>query len=251
MISAVILAKNEENTIVDCIENLSFCDEVIVIDDNSDDKTTELAKRLKATVFSRAMAYDFSAQRNFGLEKASGDWILFVDADEWVTPELAKEIEEAVRLSSLENNGFYIKRKDYMWDKELKHGEVGSMKLLRLAKRDAGTWEGKVHERWRVKGPTGELEHPFLHYPHQSIKEFLEEINMYTDLRAQELYEKGIKAYWWSIILYPKMKFFINYFFKQGFRDGIPGLIFALLMSFHSFLVRGKLWYLWQQKKSS
>lgn len=248
MITAVILTKNEETHIVDCIESVSFCDEVIVIDDNSTDRTVELAKRAETEVFTRALEDDFSAQRNFGLGKAKGEWVLFVDADERVSASLRDEIIQLTNQLVNQFTGFYIKRTDFMWGKELKYGETGNIKLLRLARKDAGRWEGKVHEEWRVKGLTGELTNHFYHYPHPTVGEFLEEINRYTDIRARQLYERGSKAYWWSIILYPKLKFFLNYFIRQGFRDGVPGLVIAIVMSFHSFLVRGKLWLLWRKK---
>ncbi|MBI2622447.1 glycosyltransferase family 2 protein [Candidatus Microgenomates bacterium] len=249
MISAVILTKNEEKNIEVCLKSLDFCDEIIVIDDNSVDKTVELAKKSKAKVFTRALNNDFSRQRNFGLEKAHEEWVLFIDADERVSPSLCDEITQLTNNPITQCNGFYIKRRDFMWENELKCGETGDIKLLRLARKEGGKWEGRVHEKWKVKGKLGELKNLLLHYPHQTITEFLREINFYTDIRAQELYEKGTSVYWWSIILYPKVKFFRNFFVKKGFLDGLPGLILALMMSFHSFLVRGKLW-LMQQKKN-
>jgi len=87
-----------------------------------------------------------------------------------------------------------------------------------------------------------------MHYPHKSVSEFLREVNFYTNLRSEELYSQGVRTYFWAIILYPKAKFLLNFFLKRGFLDGIEGLIFAVIMSFHSFLVRGKLWLLWQKK---
>lgn len=247
MISAVVLTKNEEKNIVDCIESLSFCDEVIVIDSNSDDKTVELAKRVRAKVFTRSLDDDFASQRNFGLEKANGEWVLFVDADEVISSALRDEIKSEIRNSKSEIAAYLIKRVDFMWGKKLEHGETGNLKLLRLARKDAGRWEGKVHEAWRVKGRVGELTNPLLHYPHQNITEFLKEINYYTNIRAQELYTQTPRhndAGWPSIIIYPVGKFFVNYFLKRGFLDGTAGFIVAIFMSFHSFLVRAKLWLL-------
>lgn len=248
MLSAIILTRNEEQNIVDCIESVSFCDEIIVIDDYSQDRTVELSKREKAHVLKRALKGDFATQRNFGLDQAKGDWVLFIDADERISSALRNEITSLIINRSSLINGYSIKRRDNMWGRELRYGETGNIKLLRLAKKNAGRWEGKVHETWRINGEIEELQNSILHYPHPTVVEFLEEINFYTDLREEELYEKGTKSYWWSIILYPKTKFILNYFVKQGFRDGIPGLVFALLMSFHSFLVRGKLWLLWNKR---
>lgn len=247
MISAVVLTKDEENSIIDCLESLNWCHEIIVVDDFSQDRTIEIINNLKnkkITVFRRALNKDYSKQRNFGLSKANYEWILFVDADERVSPTLRDEI---LKATSERNNydGYFIKRRDFIWGKELRYGETGNIKLLRLAKKNEGWWRGRVHEAWEVKGNIGQLNASLAHYPHQTITEFLREINFYTDIRAKELFDNGTKASWLSIILYPKAKFILNYFLKLGFLDGIEGLIMAILMSFHSFLVRSKLWKLW------
>lgn len=250
-LSAVVLTKNEEKNIKKCLEALSFCDEIIVIDDLSSDKTPEIAQKMKAQVFSHPLNGDFAAQRNYGQEKAQGEWILFVDVDERVTKELRGEVLAAISSQNLPTQklrGFYLSRRDFIWEKELRHGETANVKFLRLARRNVGRWEGHVHEEWKIKGEVGQLQNPLLHYPHQTIKEFLADINFYTTLRAEMLYQKGIKTRFWKIILYPKAKFISNYFLKGGFLDGIPGFLVAIMMSFHSFLVRGKLWLLWQKK---
>jgi glycosyltransferase involved in cell wall biosynthesis len=248
MVSAIVLTKNEEKNIEDCLDTLSWCDEVIVIDDNSIDKTVALAKKKSAQVFIYPLKNNFSQQRNFGLEKAKGDWVLFVDADERVSSALWYEIMEYTNNAINNYSGFYLKRIDSMWGKFLRYGETGNITLLRLAKKDAGKWEGKVHEKWQIKGNTVVLHNVLSHYPHQTIKDFLKEINYYTDLRAAELFDNKVKVRWSSIIFYPKAKFILNYFLRLGFLDGLPGLVFALMMSFHSFLVRAKLWLLWQKK---
>ncbi len=245
-ISAVVLAKNEERNIEACLASLQWCDEVIVIDDNSTDKTVLLAKNMGTKVFVHPLNNNFSKQRNFGLENAQGDWIFFVDADERVSEALVKEIESRIKNQE-SKNGFFIKRLDSMWGKVLQHGETGRVKLLRLAKKNTGKWTGAVHETWRVSGKTEELKNPLMHYPHQTITGFLQEINFYTTLRAQELFEQNASVTWFDIIAYPKAKFIQNYFLKLGFLDGIPGFLSALFMCFHSFLVRGKLWQLRQK----
>lgn len=252
MISAVVLTKNEENTIVDCLESLVWCDEIIVIDDFSTDRTIELVENLKnkkVIIFQRRLLDDFSQQRNFGLEKANNSWVIFVDADERISLSLQYEILSHLTNSLQNYIGYFIPRMDVMWGRTLFHGESGTTKLLRLAKKNAGKWQGAVHERWIVKGQTGKLVNPLIHLPHQTLREFLKEINYYTSLRASELYKKGVRASFWSIILYPKAKFFLNYFVRRGFLDGMEGLIIGHLMSFHSFLVRAKLWLLLQNEK--
>lgn len=245
MISAIILTKNETQNIEKCIKSVSWCDEIVVIDDISSDKTLEIAKKHKVKIYSHPLNNNFSSQRNFGISKSKNEWMLFIDADEIVADALAYEISNVIQLNdqNLKTfNGFYIKRVDFMWGKELKYGETGNIRLLRLARKDAGLWEGMAHERWQIEDPVGKLVNPLQHFPHKTLSKFLEKINFYTDIRAMELKQQNTKVYVWSIIAYPLCKFVINYFLKKGFMDGIHGLVFALVMSFHSFLVRGKLW---------
>lgn len=250
MLSGVIIVKNEEKNIVDCIETLKFCQEIIVVDDYSEDRTPEILERLskvdpRVKVFKRKLDGNFTQQRNFGVEKTTNDWIIFVDSDERISSELATEIKENLSLPDF--GGFLIPRIDFMWGKELKHGETGNVKLLRLFNKKQGSLKGKVHEVWETKSKVGSLINPIKHYPHPTISEFLDEINFYTTIRADELYKEKVRSSLFSIVLYTKGKFIVNYFFKLGFLDGTPGLVHALMMSLHSFLVRGKLWLLWQK----
>ena len=257
MISAVVLAKNEEGNIEECLNSVSFADELIVIDDESTDKTSEIAEKFGAKVIKHPLDNDFSQQRNFALRQvttpsstrgAHGNWTLFVDADERVSPKLREEIQSIIHHSSLTINGYFLKREDTIFGKTLQHGETAGVRLLRLGKIGVGKWEGKVHETWKIKGETGELDTPLEHYPHPTISAFLEDINEYSTLRAEELYEQGVKTNLFLILAYTKGKFLQNYFLKLGLLDGMPGFIVALLMSFHSFLVRSKLYLLWKQE---
>jgi glycosyltransferase involved in cell wall biosynthesis len=245
-LSAIIIAKNEEKNIAQCIQSVKFCDEIIVIDDNSIDKTAAIAKKSGAIVIEHALNEIFSEQRNFGMNKATGDWILFIDADERINDKLKKEI-----LNSINNkqniSGFYLARHDFVFGKFLKHGETSRIELLRLSKQGAGIWKGKVHEVWITSQKTEVLNNPLLHYPHVTVSDFLKDINFYSTLRAQELFEEKKHVFWVSIIVYPKAKFMRNYIVRLGFLDGVPGFIMAAMMSFHSFLVRAKLWLLWEK----
>jgi len=247
-ISSLILTKNEEKNIVDCMESLAWCDEIVVVDDFSEDRTEELAKKIGARVYRRALSGDFSSQRNYGILKCENEWIFSVDADERVSEKLKDEIQTRVE-SVIEENGFSVKRCDELWGKKLMYGETGNAKFIRLAKKNSGKWLGKVHEKWKIDGRVGELKNPLSHFPHQKISEFITEINFYSDIRARELSELGVKVNTVEIFSYPLGKFLVNYFIKLGFLDGIPGLIIANMMSLHSFLVRGKLWLLNQQGK--
>lgn len=246
MISAVVLTKNEERNIKECLAGLKWCDEIWVVDDDSSDKTREIAEKEGARVIRRALAGDFAAQRNYALGLSRGDWVFFVDADERVSPKLAQEIQEAIKKPDID--GFYLKRIDFFMGRWLKHGEIGSVRLLRLAKRKSGAWRRIVDEVWEIKGKTVILKNPLLHYSHPELKQFLSTINERTTLNAREFYKKGVRVTpleW----LKPLAKFIKNYFLLLGFLDGTSGLVFAVMMSLHSFLVRGKLYLLWQKNE--
>ncbi len=250
MISVIVLAKNEEKNLPGCLESIrQLADEILVIDDNSTDKTTEIAKKFGAKVFTHPLNNNFAQQHNFGLEKAKGQWVLFVDADERVSPELIKEIKEKIKSCSIANglpkfDGFYLKRQDFFGGRALRYGETAKVRLLRLAKKGKGKWQREVHETWKIKDKVGELKNPLLHYPHQTISDFIDHVNFHSTLHAQALKKEGVKPSFFRIIFYPKAKFIQNYIFRLGFLDGMPGIIVALMMSFHSFLANSKLYFL-------
>ena len=246
LITAIVLTKNEQESIIGCLKSLNWVNEIIVVDDNSTDKTVKLCRQFGAKVFNRPLNNDFSAQRNFALDQASCDWLLFVDADERVSPALKKEI-----LSSVEQNcfnGFLIKRDDFFWGKKVNWGEVKNIWLLRLAKRNCGRWIRPVHEIWEINGPVGRLTGRLWHYPANSLSQRLKKINYYSGLHAESLRREGKTSFGFKIILWPLLKFINNYLLKFGFLDGSRGLIINLLMSLHSFLSQGKLWLLTRRK---
>lgn len=246
MISAVVLSKNGEKKIKDCLAGLQWCDEILVIDDNSTDKTAQAAQKLGAKVFRHPLGSDFAQQRNFALRQVQGDWILFIDDDERVGPELAAEIQ--VRLKKEPQvAGFYFKRIDFFAGHWLKHGEIDGIRLLRLARKDAGQWQREVDETWQVAGPTATFKLPLKHYSHPDLTEFFTSINERTTLNAHAFYREG-QTVGWLEWLKPGVKFCRNYFCRLGFLDGAPGFVFAVLMSLHSFLVRGKLYLLWRRQ---
>lgn len=252
-ISAVILTKNSEETITKTLDSVLFCDEIVVIEDFPllhlrGVTGAELPPRrckIPVTVFQRKLHGDFAGQRNFGLEKAKGEWVLFVDSDEVVTKELAEEIHQTIQNSNSNIFAYYIKRRDFWKGREVKYGEVWTARsrgFIRLVKKGAGLWKGAVHERFATEKNTAILQNFIDHYPHQTIKEFLKEINFYSSLRAKELITAGKRVSILEVMLYPFLKFIYTYFFKLGFLDGASGFVYAFFMSFHSFLVRAKLY---------
>ncbi|MBU1066325.1 glycosyltransferase family 2 protein, partial [Patescibacteria group bacterium] len=210
-LTVVVLTKNEKKNIKECLDSLNFCDETIVVDDNSSDGTTDLAKKLGAKVYERKLGKNFAAQRNFGLDKARGKWVLFIDADERVTENLRNEIVQITNDPLVNYLGFYFKRTDYMWGKKLKHGETANIKLLRLARRKAGKWKRKVHEVWEVGGRTRELKNTLMHYPHPTLADFLTSVNIMSGLHARANLEEGKNSSLIKIIVWPPGHFIYNY----------------------------------------
>ena len=245
-LSVVILTKNEEANIEECLNGVEFADEIIVVDDYSLDKTAEIAKRHGAKVLKRHLEDNFAQQRNFGLDEASGRWVLFVDADERVGPKLGKEITDGVK--QIDTVGYFIVRRDRLFGKFLRFGEFsssgafGNTKLLRLGRKGAGRWRRQVHEYWDIRGKCQDLHTLLLHYPHPTLREFIEDINYFSTLHARAIREEGKRPSLAKIVIWPLGKFVYNEVLRLGFLDGIEGFIVAILMSFNSFLAWSKAW---------
>jgi len=254
-LTAVVLVKNEEENVINrCLKSVGFCDEIIMINDASSQKLEVKSQKYnsKFKSFFRKLNGDFAGQRNFGMEKATNDWILFVDADEEVTDELKQELQNLIRqnfqFSIFNFQSFYIRRRDFFWGHEMKYGETMKARnrgIIRLIKKGSGQWQGKVHEEYKLATRNSQLvtSKNFLnHYPHPTVKEFIQSVNFYSSLRAEELYKQGKKTNILQIIFYPLLKFKLTYFLKLGFLDGPAGFAYSFFMSFHSLLVRLKLY---------
>lgn len=243
-LTVVILTFNEEKELAECVKTLKFCDEVIVVDGGSSDRTTAIADQLGLKVYFHPFK-DFADSRNFGLEKARGEWVLFIDSDERVPDGLQKEIIETLSHAP-KQNGFYFRRDDFVFGKWLMHGETSKVTLVRLGRKGQGLWERPVHEKWVLKGELGEFKNHLKHYPHSSIEEFVRKVNFYSSFDAKLHYQNGVQVRSWHLLAYPLGKFVVNYILRRGMLDGWVGLVHAMLMSVNSFLIRAKLMILWR-----
>ncbi len=245
MISAVVLVHNEEKNIRQCLLSVAWCEEIIVVDDHSTDGTLREIRGIgeikeKAKIYQRNLNGDFAAQRNFGLNKAKGEWVLFVDPDEEVSPELEAEIKR--KAGAEDFLGYYLRRTDYFWGRKLSHGETANVRLMRLAKRRCGIWKRAVHESWDIAGQTTVLNNYLKHNPHPTIREFIDSLNFYTEIDARQLPKEGKEFSFFRLIANPSGKFLQNYFLRFGFLDGLSGLVVAFMMSLHSLVVRVKMY---------
>lgn len=238
-LTTVILTKDEEENIARAIRSVNWSSEIIIIDDYSTDSTISIAKELGAKVYTRNLNSDFSSQRNFALSKAQNDWVFFIDADEQVSKELAQEVKDAIKQNF---DGFLINRQDVWLGKKLQHGEFGKLYFLRLAKKNRGIWKRNIHEKWVVEGRVGKLSCPLFHYPHPTIKSFLESINFHSNLHAKENEKEAKPFFFLFTVTHPLVKFFDNFILKRGYLDGTHGFVASVLMSFHSYLSWNTLW---------
>ena len=231
-----ILAKNEQEDLPACLEQCGFANEVVIlVDTDSSDRTEAIARTSGATVIKRPLQ-SFAAARNTILQHASNDWVLFLDVDERMTSELTRSIQDFLR-----NPGVYlgaeILRQDVFLGRQLRHGDANGW-FLRLGCTDAGRWERAVHEVWEINGPITRLTGVLQHFAHKSVAEYLRKMEFYTDLDAQDT---SVTAYWWQLVIYPVLKFLKVYILQQGFLDGYPGLVFAILNARYSYTKRRKL----------
>ncbi|MDQ3019245.1 MAG: glycosyltransferase family 2 protein [Bacteroidota bacterium] len=223
-ISGVIICKDEENNIEDCIKSILWCDEVIIIDSFSIDKTIAISKKYSNKIFQNEWK-GFSEQRKFALSKANYEWIFSIDADERCTKELEIEIKNLLEKTDISDNGFEIPRKSFFLNKWIRHGGWYPNYQLRLFKsKSAKVSDRLVHESYLVNGTTGRLKNNILHYTVTSISDFVTKINSYSDLSAVEKVKKK-RINFFDIFIIPGIAFFHQYILKGNFLDGTAGLM--------------------------
>ena len=216
-VSVIILARNEEHNIHDCIESVQFADEVLVIDDFSTDNTVTIAEEMGARVVQHAMNGDWGAQQTFGIEQAKSDWILFLDADERISEPLAKEIQDIVVNKPMPKEGSYV--------------------------------EGYVHPAIITPYPTEKLQHPMYHYTYDNWHQYFNKFNNYTTLSAEKYRDNGKScSFFKDIILRPTWAFIKVYLLQGGILDGKMGFILSVNHYFYTMTKYVKFYYLLKSK---
>lgn len=246
-LSAIIIAKNEEERIADCLDTLAFCDEIVVVDNNSEDRTSQIAERMGAKVIN-VDSDNFSELRNMGLHKVSGKWVLYVDADERVDTSLRKSIESVVKSSDFDNfNVFKVVRKNfYLGNNEWPKTE--EMERLFLQEKLKG-WKGMLHESPMIEGRSGKLDGFLLHYTHRDLGQMLKKTIEWSKVEAQLRYDAGHpKMSWWRFPRVMLYAFFDYYILQGGYRVGVVGIIESIYQSFSIFITYARLWEMQNRK---
>lgn len=226
-ISVLILVKNEENNIKECIESCTFADEVVVIDDGSTDKTEEIALSLGARVIHRSMNGDWGGQQTFAIQQAKYEWIFFIDADERCTPELCEEIKKVVAEGK--KYGFWVKRINHFKHKMVKHGPLSPDWVCRLMPTEGSYVEGFVHPLIVHQFEDKKLQKTMIHYTYETWEQYLRKMNQYSTLGAEKNVQRGKKAnFFLDVVLRPIFAFFKMYILKLGILDGKLGFILSV-----------------------
>jgi glycosyltransferase involved in cell wall biosynthesis len=242
-ISASIIVFNEEQNIAELCESISWVDEIVIVDSDSTDKTVEIARRYTDKVFNREFR-GFKDKHEFANSQTTGDWIFWIDADERPTPELREAIEK-LKTEDSKNlaDGFWIARRTKHLGHWINHSGWYPDYQMRFYRKAASFWDGIApHETARVKGKLAILSGEFLHYPKGNLSEQHRKIDYYATLAADYWFQKGRKVGGFYLLFRTFSGFVRSYIIKQGFRDGVPGLIIAVFAAYSVFLKYAKVW---------
>jgi len=251
-LSVCIITKNEEKDLQRCLASIKdLADEIILVDDGSTDKTVAIAKKFGAKVFTRKLD-NFASQKNYAVEKAQGDWIFAIDADEEVTPSLRDEILQITNAKLQKGNGLHhnigqingylIPRKNIILGAEIKHTRWSPDKHIWLWRKGKGKWVGDIHEEVEVEGWTGELQNAKIHYQYETVTEFFAMLNNYTEREASQLIKQGRTFSYFQLFYAPLLSFFRRFIYKKGFLDGWRGFVLSYMMAIYRMTTWIKVW---------
>jgi glycosyltransferase involved in cell wall biosynthesis len=236
------LTLNEERNLAACLDSARWADEIIVVDSGSTDRTIEIARSYTECVY--VVPWEgYGAARNLALARARGDWVLWLDADERVTPDLADEVRELLRRNDPAYAGYNIARRAYFLGKWIRHCGWYPSRVTRLFRRTSGRFsESRVHERLELNGVSGVTRNDLLHYTDPDLTHYLEKFNRYTSLAAQDLHVDGRRFSIGDLLFRPPFLFLKMYVLRLGFLDGIQGFVLSVLSAAYVFTKYAKLW---------
>ncbi len=249
-LSVVVITKNEERRLAACLESVAWADEIIVVDDQSTDRTLEVARRFTDKVTVRRLE-SFGRQKQFAVEQAQGPWVLSLDADERVPPELAEEIRRVLSQPT-PFAAFRIPRRTFYLGKWIRYGNW-STPVIRLLRKDKARFNDRlVHEAVDAQGAVGELENFFVHGSYESVEQHMAKLDLYTTLDARTFFQEGRrvrgKACLAAFVLRPAHAFLRKYLLQRAFLDGWEGLLISWMTAFNVLVTHMKLWDLTKEE---
>ena len=241
-VSAIVTTLNEEQHIAECIESLLWCDEILVVDSFSTDRTPEIARRYEKVRFHQRTYFGSAAQKNWAMDEVQNEWILIFDADERCTPALQKEIEELL-ASGPSHDAFTIKRRVYFMNRVIRFSGWQHDRVVRLVRRGTARYPNRrVHADMITRGPAPVLRNSMTHYMTDSFDEYARRIEKYSFWGAAQNWKEGRKAGFTQIFGRSVWRFLRTYIFQLGILDGLHGLVFCMLQAYGTFLKWSLLW---------
>lgn len=248
-VSAIVVCFNEEDRIRDCLESLRWCDEIVVVDSYSTDRTPEICRDYTNRFIQREWL-GYREQKAFAHSQATKPWVLLVDADERVPAELREEIQKTLKEDGGQYAGYAVPRLVHYLDRWWRRGGWYPDYDVRLFRRESATWGGsEPHEKILVNGRVQRLRHPLHHYSYRSIEDHMQRINRFTTLASRELLREGERWRLVDALARPAVRFFRSYILKRGFMDGFAGFYVAATAAVYVFLKYAKLWELELEEK--
>jgi glycosyltransferase involved in cell wall biosynthesis len=240
-ISVYVLTFNNERTIERCLRSVRWADELVIVDSYSSDGTLKICRRFTDQVYQRKWT-NHQDQYQYAAELTANRWVMFVDADEEVPPELVREIKEELKANNGQWDGYIAHRRTYYLGRWIKYGGWYPDYEIRLYDRNKGRWEGGLHAKVKVAGRVNTLQNRYYHYTYRDISDQIKTIDKYSQVAAEDMLREGKKFTVAHMLLNPLFRFFKEYIFKRGFLDGIPGLVIIVSTMFYVFIKHAKLW---------
>lgn len=246
-LTAIIPCFNEERNIAECIDSVKWADEIFVVDSFSTDRTPELARE-RGVRFVQHEYVNSATQKNWAIPQATHDWVMVVDSDERVTPELRDEVL-AVLASNDPLEGYYIRRLNHFVGKRVRFSGWQNDRCIRLFRRDKSRYQDRhVHADVIVDGRVGQLKSMLLHYTFESFDQYMKKFDRYTSWAARDRAKKTSVVRWHHLTLRPLGRFFKQYILRLGFLDGSAGLVISTLAAYSVFMKYAKLWEIHEQE---
>jgi glycosyltransferase involved in cell wall biosynthesis len=240
-LSVIVPTFNEEATLRDCLESVRFADEILVVDSFSTDATVGIAREHGARVLQHEYVYS-ARQKNWAIPQAAHPWVLLVDSDERVTPDLRDEIL-ALLASAPRHDGYWILRANHFLGRRIRHCGWGTDKVIRLFRRDVARYEDReVHAEIALPGPLPVLRHTLEHHSFRSFGQYWNKLQIYSEWGAAQLYKEGRRAGALQIFGRPVVRFVKMYVVRLGFLEGLHGLVLSMLGAFTVYLKYARLW---------
>ena len=240
-ISVIVPTFNEEENIRDCLESVTWADEILVVDSFSTDRTLEIARKYTDRIIQREYI-NSASQKNWAIPQTKHDWVMVLDSDERVTPELRDEITRLLE-NGPGHKGYVIKRINHFLGRRIRYGGWARDRVLRLWDKRLGRYQEKeVHAEVEVDGPVSELSHPLVHITFRSWDSYMRKIDRYTSWGAEEYIKRGRRATLLDLVLRPPARFLKRYVLQLGFLDGIPGLMITGIDTWVVFVKYARLW---------